>query len=77
MGRYGEAEPETVKYFRRLVPSAPIAIVEESTGITMLDERSPLPASSVSSSRKLAASVEGTVSDVIRRPPAVRKFATP
>lgn len=38
VGRYDEATPDTVEYFRSLVPGAQIAIFEESAHMTMLDE---------------------------------------
>jgi proline iminopeptidase len=37
-GRYDEATPETVEHYRRLVPGAEIAILENSAHMTMLDE---------------------------------------
>jgi proline iminopeptidase len=37
-GRYDEATPESVEYYRSLVPGSEIAILEDSAHMTMLDE---------------------------------------
>jgi proline iminopeptidase len=37
-GRYDEATPETVQYFKNLVPGSELLIFEKSAHMTMLDE---------------------------------------
>lgn len=54
-GRYDEARPATVEYYRTLVPGAELAIVENSAHLTMHDE----PEENVRLVREFLRRVEG------------------